>query len=127
MKFQVLSGMEAKRILLVDDDDTITTSFQIVLQREGYQVDTASTGRQALEKIGEAKYHLAILDVKLPDILGTEVAGKIRSQDKEIRLVITTGYPDLADSIEAIDIGIEEILLKPINVDELLHVIRESL
>lgn len=118
--------MEAKRILLVDDDDTITTSFQLVLQREGYQVDTASTGRQALEKIGEAKYHLAILDVKLPDILGTEVAGKIRSQDKEIRLVITTGYPDLADSIEAIDIGIEEILLKPINVDELLHVIRES-
>jgi len=127
MKFQVLSRMEAKRILLVDDDDTITTSFQLVLQREGYQVDTASTGRQALEKIGEAKYHLVILDVKLPDILGTEVAGKIRSQDKEIRLVITTGYPDLADSIEAIDIGIEEILLKPINVDELLHVIKESI
>jgi len=127
MKFQVMSGMEAKRILLVDDDETITTSFQLVLQREGYQVDTASTGRQAIEKIGEAKYHLVILDVKLPDILGTEVAGKIRSQNKEIRLVITTGYPDLADSIEAIDIGIEEILLKPINVEELLHVIKESI
>jgi len=119
--------MEAKRILLVDDDDTLTTSFQLMLQREGYQVDTASTGRQALDKIGEVKYQLVILDIKLPDILGTEVAGKIRSQDKEIRLVITTGYPDLADSIEAIDIGIEEILLKPINVDELLHVIKESL
>ena len=97
-----------------------------MLQNEGYQVDTAMTGRQALEKAEKKEYKMAILDIKLPDIPGIEVARKIRTQNDKIILIILTDYPNLAGGIEAIDIGIEEILLKPIEPDELLRIVNES-
>ncbi len=121
------STIEAKRILLVEDDETILASFHLILESEGFQVDTATSGQQALEKAGEKNYRLVILDIKLPDMHGIEVAKEMRKRDDEVNLVIMTGYPELAESIDTIDIGIEEILLKPVNVDELLRVIKDAL
>jgi len=119
--------LEGKHILLVDDDETITTPFQLILQEVGYLVDTALTGRQAVEMAGLTDYQMAILDIKLPDISGIEVARKIRKRQKDIHFIIISGYPELADSIEAINVGIDEILLKPIQPDELLRAVKESL
>jgi len=119
--------VEEKRILLVEDDETILASFHLILEDEGYQVDTAATGRRALERAEKGKYGLVILDIKLPDMRGIEVARKIRERDDGINMVIMTGHPELAESIDTIDIGIDEILLKPINVDELLRVIKDAL
>lgn len=123
----MVTALEGERILLVDDDETILVPFQHILQDEGYRVDTASNGREALEKAGETEYQMVISDIKLPDVQGIEVAKKIRKQYKDIRLIIITGFPDLADSIETIDLGIDEILIKPIKPDELLRAVKESL
>jgi len=120
-------ALERKHILLVDDDETIIAPFQLVLQNAGYHVDSALTGQQALEKTEKADYELAILDIKLPDIRGIEVAREIRKQHDDIRLIIITGYSEMADSIETIDVGIDEILIKPIEPDELLRAVKESL
>jgi len=98
----------------------------MVLQNEGYDVDTASDGQQALERFEQENYQLVILDIKLPDINGIEVARRIRKHNDDVRLVIVTGYPELEDSIETIELGIEEILLKPVNVEELIHVIKST-
>jgi two-component system alkaline phosphatase synthesis response regulator PhoP len=122
-----VTTLEGKRILLVDDDETILIPFQHILQDEGYQVDTASNGHEALEKAGETEYQMMISDIKLPDVQGIEVAGKIREQYMDIRLIIITGFPDLADSIETIDLGIDEILIKPIKPDELLRAVKEAI
>lgn len=119
--------VEAKRILLVEDDETILASFHLILENEGYQVDTATSGQQALEKAREKNYRLVILDIKLPDMRGIEVAKEMRKRDDEINFVIMTGYPELAESIDTIEIGIEEILLKPINMDELLRITKDVL
>jgi DNA-binding response OmpR family regulator len=119
--------LEGKRILLVDDDETIVTPFQLILESEGYQIDVATTGRQALEKMGEGEYHVVILDIKLPDMLGTEVARKIKMKKEDVNLIVITGYPNLTDSIETIDYGINDILLKPIDPDELLRTIEETI
>ena len=119
--------MEEKQILLVDDDETIVTPFQLILESEEYQVDVATTGRQALEKMGEEEYHVVILDIKLPDMLGTEVARKIKMRKEDVNLIVITGYPNLTDSIETIDYGISDILLKPIDPDELLRTIEETI
>jgi len=123
----LVTALEGKRILLVDDDETIIAPFQLILQKEGYQVDTASTGRQALEKAKEMEYQMVISDIKLPDVHGIEVARKIREQYRDTRLIIITGFPDLADSLETIDLGIDEILIKPIKPDELLRAVKESI
>jgi DNA-binding response OmpR family regulator len=119
--------LKGKRILLVDDDETITTPFQLILESEGYQVDVATTGQQALEKMGAGEYHIVILDIKLPDMLGTEVARKIKMKKEDVNLIVITGYPNLIDSIETIDYGISDILLKPIDPDELLRTIEETI
>ena len=121
-----MAAAEGKRILLVDDDETIVTPFQLILQNEGYRVDTAVTGKEALGKTEETDYQMVILDVKLPDIQGTEVASKIRKQNDKIRMIVMTGFPTLINSIETIKLGIDEILLKPIKPDVLLQVVKES-
>jgi len=123
----LVTTLEGKRILLIDDDETILIPFQHILQDEGYQVDTASNGHEALEKVGETEYQMVISDIKLPDVHGIEVAGKIREQYRDTRLIIITGFPDLADSLETIDLGIDEILIKPIKPDELLRAVKESI
>lgn len=117
---------EGKRILLVDDDETIVTPFQLMLQNEGYQVDTALTGRQALEMFEIEDYQVVILNIKLPDIRGIEVVSCIRTQNDDVSLIVVTEYPSLIDSIDAIDVGIDEILLKPIEPEELSRAIKES-
>lgn len=118
--------MVGRRILLVEDDTTIVIPFQFILESEGYHVDTVSTGRQAIENIGKKEYQVVVLDMKLPDMQGIEVAREIRNKTDEINLIIMTGYPNLVDSIEALDIGISEILLKPINADEFLRTVEEA-
>ncbi len=117
--------MVERRILLVEDDETIVTPFQIILESEEYQVDTATTGRQAIERLGENEYRVVILDIKLPDMKGVDVAREIRDRT-ESSIIIVTGYPDLVESLEALDLGIEEILLKPINAEELLRTVEEA-
>jgi len=123
----LVTALKGRRILLIDDDETIIVPFQLILQKEGYQVDTASTGLQALEKAGEMEYQMVISDIKLPDVQGIEVAKKIRELNRNTRLIIITGFPDLADSLETIDLGIDEILIKPIKPDELLRAVKESI
>ncbi len=118
--------MVEKRILLVEDDETIVIPFQLILESEEYQVDTATTGRQAIEKLGENEYRVVILDMKLPDMRGIDVAREIRSRTESSSIIIVTGYPDLVESLEALDIGIEEILLKPIDAEELLRTVEEA-
>lgn len=118
--------MVERRILLVEDDETIFIPFQFILESEEYQVDTATTGRQAIEKLGENEYRVVILDMKLPDMRGIDVAREIRNRTESSSIIIVTGYPNLVEGIEALDIGIEEILLKPIDAEELLRTVEEA-
>jgi len=119
--------MKGKRILIVDDDQTLVTLFQMILQEEGYAVETATSGLQALDIAKKTDFHLVLLDIKLPDIRGDEVARELRKIDDKIGIVLITGYPSFKNCIDALDIGIDEILLKPIGTTELLRVAQEAI
>jgi len=119
--------MKKRCILLVDDDETQLRTFQEILQEAGYLVETATTGEQALDKVKTARFDLVVLDIKLPDILGDEVARLLRRQDEKSGIILMTGYRSFQDCIDALDIGINEILLKPIEPDELLRATKDSL
>lgn len=119
--------MDEKRILIVDDDESLVDSFQMILRGDGHLVETATTGQQAIDKAKETKIHLAIIDIILPDLRGDEVARQLKRQDEKIGIVLITGYPYFQDCIDALDIGVKEILLKPINAYELIQVAREAL
>ena len=114
-------------ILVVDDDESLISMFEIILAEAGFRVHVATTGLQALEMVTENNYRVAIIDIMLPDMSGAGVARRLRDEDEGARIIIVTGYPDLAESIGALDIGVEEILIKPIGRDELLNSLKSAL
>ena len=114
-------------ILLVDDDEDMLLLFQRILEGNGYSVEAATTGREALGLCESSVFQLAIVDIKLPDIPGNELVAQLRESDGEMAFILITGYPSLQECIDVLDLGIHEILLKPIEVDELLSVTDEAI
>lgn len=111
---------------MVDDEEIIVETLKPILQDEGYAVETATTGQEALKKFDKARFGLVILDIKLPDITGDEVAKLMKKQNGDTKIVLITGYSFFQDCIDALDLGINEILLKPISPEEILRTTKEA-
>jgi two-component system response regulator (stage 0 sporulation protein F) len=80
------------KILVVEDEQHQRELYAMELQDEGYEVDQASNGREAVEKVKNEKYDLVVLDIRMPEMDGIEALGKILSRDKKIPIVIYTAY-----------------------------------
>jgi DNA-binding response OmpR family regulator len=118
---------ENARVLVVDDDESIRKALTAVLEEEGYAVDTAQSGNEAIEKCGANYYNLALIDIRLPDMEGTKLLNAIRQDTPPMVKIIVTGYPSLSNAIEAVNKGADAYLLKPLAMDEVLKTIREHL
>jgi DNA-binding response OmpR family regulator len=115
------------RILLIDDDKNIRQTLAIVLQEEGYFVDTAETGQEAVDKSFANFYNLAIVDWRLPDVDGTKLITQLKETTPKMAKIMLTGYPSMNNAIEAVNQHADAFLLKPVDIDELLKKIRELL
>jgi DNA-binding NtrC family response regulator len=115
------------RILIVDDEETIRNTLSIILKDEGYIVDTAETGFEALKKISEINFNVALIDIKLPDIEGTTLLSKMKPAIPKLRKVILTGHPTISNAIDAVNRNADAYLLKPVKVDDLLNIISQQL
>ena len=116
--------VESPRILVIDDDKTIRQTIAMILQAEGFTVDTAETGREALEKSNKNTYNLALVDIRLPDIMGTDLLAKFRETVPPMIKIIVTGFPALQNAIEAVNKGANAYILKPADPEKLLSTIR---
>lgn len=119
--------MDKKSILIVDDDKTILKSLQDVLRLEGYYVDGVETGREALEKSEAGFYNLALIDIKLPDMEGTELLKKMHDSFPKMVRIIVTGYPDLENAVKSLNFGADAYLVKPVDTRKLLRVVAEKM
>ncbi len=118
---------ENARILLIDDDKNIRQTLEIVLKEEGYVVETAETGKEAVEKSYAGFYNLAIVDWRLPDIDGTILITQLKETTPKMAKIMLTGYPSMNNAIEAVNQHADAFLIKPVDVEELLKKIRELL
>jgi len=109
-------------VLIVDDDEFLTESFRMLLQDAGFDVETASTGNQALLKASQTDFDLAILDLKLPDTTGSELGKRLKSRNKNLNVVLLTGHSEILDDMDPEDLGTDEVLFKPISAEELLKI-----
>lgn len=123
----MVGKLESKRILLVDDDETVLKTISSMLSLEGYGVDSAKSGVEAIEKSNLNFYNLALIDIRLPDMEGTELLTAMRDTTPRMVKIILTGYPALQNSIKAVNNGADGYLTKPVNMDELLEAIRRHL
>ncbi|MDH3197024.1 MAG: sigma-54 dependent transcriptional regulator [Candidatus Krumholzibacteria bacterium] len=114
-------------ILLVDDQDTIRFFLEKTLTQEGYEAVTASTGADAIEKTRQVMPDLVLLDLKLPDIDGLEVLRRIKEIFPEIAVIMITAFGDIETAVTAMKHGAYDFVSKPINLDQLLLVIRKGL
>ena len=115
-----------KRILVVDDDTSILRVFKSILEKEGYTVETAETGKDALKKIKKVKFSVCLVDVKLPDMDGTELLLKIPNDPKTIKIIVT-GFSTDEVGKKAADYGADDFLVKPVKTEELIVAVRQRL
>jgi DNA-binding NtrC family response regulator len=115
------------RILVVDDDENIRITIKAILENEGYTVDVAEDGREATEKAQRTAYNVALIDIRLPDMDGTELLTSMKDTVPKIRKIILTGYPSMQNAVEAVNRGADAYLVKPVDVATLLELVREQL
>jgi len=116
-----------ERILVVGGDECLVAMIQSILRNEGCESDSTASGEAALEKATNADYQMAIIDLKLSDMPGVEVAQRIRKLGDEINLIVLADDSTFNDSIGLLDYGVEDILIKPVESNELTRVIGEAL
>ena len=115
------------RILIVDDDDTIRKTLKAILEDEGYTVDLAATGQEAIQKTEENTYDVALLDIRLPDMEGVELLKLIKDNVPKTRKIMLTGYPSMQNAIAALNKDADAYLVKPVDVEKLLNTIKNQL
>lgn len=114
-------------ILVVDDDKSILRTFTRILQKKGYEIDVAETGREAIEKTKSAKFDMALIDIRLPDMDGTDLLSKIQPFTPETIKILITGFPSVESGLKAVDEGADAYLVKPVKPEELLALIEEKI
>ena len=115
------------RILIVDDDENIRKTMTAILEDEGYIVDSAASGKEALEKTNSATYNLALLDIRLPDMEGVELLKLMKDNLPRTRNIMVTGYPSVQNAISAVNKRADAYLIKPVDVEKLLETVKEQL
>jgi DNA-binding response OmpR family regulator len=112
---------------VVDDDKSILRTFTRILQKSGYEIDVAETGKEAMEKSGKEHYDLALIDIRLPDMDGTDLLNKVQKTMHETVKIMITGFPSLETGVKALDEGADAYLVKPVKPEELLALIEDKL
>jgi DNA-binding response OmpR family regulator len=115
------------RILIVEDDENIRKTMKNILQQKGYETDTAKSGKEAEQKARTNFYNLALLDIKLPDMEGTQLLAKLHENTPKMVKIMVTGYPSLENAMEALNQGADAYVTKPVKPAKLLALIKEKL
>ncbi len=115
-----------RKILLVDDDENILFLFGLALEDNGYEVQTANTGSEALNLFDVNSFDLAILDFKLADIDGIKLASEIRKINDTVKILLVTGNQSMTFSHNRSQ-DVSKVLLKPVTEDELITEIHSIL
>jgi DNA-binding NtrC family response regulator len=120
--------MNAKAsILIVDDETVVRDSLGKWFEEEGYNVETATTARDALLKLPGQRWDVALVDIKMPGMDGLELQRKIREVDPEILIIIMTGYASVETAVQALKDGAYDYITKPFDPDDLAHLVRKAL
>lgn len=119
--------MSKARILVIDDEEIIRVSCERTLVPEEYEIDTAASGKEGLERFEQGEYDLVLIDLKMPGMNGIEVLVNIKKQRPEQKVMIMTGYDTVEHIVEAISSGAAHYLEKPFTPDTLIERINEVL
>jgi len=115
------------KILVVDDEPRIARSLQVLLVDQGYEIDVALSGREAVDSLGSGEYDLVLLDLMLPDIGGREIIELITQHSAGPLIIVLTGHASIDSAIDCLKMGAHDYLRKPFEPDELLMRVKKAM
>ncbi|MDX9834198.1 MAG: response regulator [Desulfobulbus sp.] len=119
--------MNTKKLLLVDDELSILRSYARDLSVQKYDVTTAMDAETAIELIRSTSFNLVVTDVAMPGLSGMHVVAEAKKRDAQVCVILLTGCGDFESAVQALRLGADDYLLKPVDSDELLLRIEELL
>jgi len=118
---------DKNRVLVVDDEPGMRDFLEIMLRKDGYEVDTASDGTEAIDRIEQKMFDLAVVDIQMPVMNGIDVLQKINEKSPETTVIMITAYASHETAIDAMKLGAYDYITKPFKIDEIKLVIKKSL
>ncbi len=115
------------KILVIDDERSIRTTLQEILQYENHEVDLAEGGPAGLEMFAQKKYDIVLCDIKMPEMDGLEVLGKIFGISTDAQVIMISGHGNVENAVQAIKLGAYDFIQKPLDLNRLLITIRNAL
>lgn len=119
--------LEKANLLIIDDDEDMLETLSDILQEKGYRTETAKTGKEAITKMKEHFFNVALIDIKLPDTTGIELLRIFRENHPAIMKIIVTANATLQNAVEAVNRGANAYIIKPIDPEKLYQMIEECL
>jgi two-component system OmpR family response regulator len=121
------NGGGAARVLVVDDEPNIVDVIAMALRYEGFEVDAAGTGAEALAKVRDTRPHVLLLDVMLPDMEGFEVARRLGAERARVPIIFLTARDATEDRVRGLTVGGDDYVTKPFSLEELVARVRALL
>ena len=115
------------KILIVDDELVVRDSLGKWFTSEGYTARPVGSGREALEAIQQTEYDIALIDIKMPGMDGMELQARLREADADLTVIIMTGYASVDTAVQALKLGAYDYITKPVDPDELSHLVANAL
>jgi CheY-like chemotaxis protein/anti-anti-sigma regulatory factor len=120
-------GGAGGRVLVVDDEENVRVTTAAILEQEGYDVATASDGREALEMVARKHFDLVLTDLRMEDMDGIALLHDLQTQHPNLVTIVLTGYASIESSIDALRQGVYDYLVKPCMVEDLKRTVRRAL
>lgn len=115
------------KILIVEDEEKLSRVLELELKYENYETKTANNGLDALEMMLEESWDLVLLDIMIPELSGLEVLRRLRKVDQETPVILLTARDQVHDKVSGLDLGANDYVTKPFQIEELLARIRVQL
>jgi len=118
--------MANEKVLLVDDEPDFTEVLSKRMESRGVKVDTAASGREALQKVKAKSYDAIVLDLSMPEMDGMETLKRLLEDNPDLQVIVLTGYATLEKGVEAMKIGAMDFLEKPAEIKKLMEKIEQA-
>lgn len=122
-----LARARRHRLLVVDDEESVRVTTAAILEQEGYDVETAGDGAEALEQVARSNFDLVLTDLRMEDMDGITLLHELQTKYPGVVTVVLTGYATIESSIDALRQGVYDYLVKPCVVDDLKRTVRRAL
>jgi len=118
--------MTEMKVMLVDDEERFLSTTKKLIARKGHDVETATSGSEALEKLATQSVHVVILDVKMPGMDGIETLKAIKRRFPLVEVIMLTGHATVESAVDGLKAGATDYLMKPTDIEELLMKAEEA-